>query len=172
MNVTPVRPGRGKSIIGPIHMMTLKASTLSNRGCEVPPESARTDNTTQKESPNTQMEHNFQCEYITMILSSRNRKKLCVFYCSDVSNQFLFVYLYRSSEHRHIKTTKRYARLAGGNVGNFQMNCKDGISVHAYSVGWLLPLSSRLFLRPPSEDVVYQCHASIIKMLLWWLESN
>ena len=50
------------------------------------------------------------------------------------------------------------------------MNCKDGVSVRAYSVGWLLLLSSRQFLRPPLEEVVYQCHASTIKMLSWRLE--
>ena len=60
----------------------------------------------------------------------------------------------------HIETTKRYARLANGNVGNFQMNCKDGVSVRAYSVGWLLLLSSRQFLRPPLEEVANQRHAS------------
>ena len=52
------------------------------------------------------------------------------------------------------------------------MTCKDGVSVRAYSVGWLLLLSSRQFLRPPLEEVVYQCHASNIKMLLGWLEGT
>lgn len=33
-------------------------------------------------------------------------------------------------------------------------------TVRAYSVGWLPLLISRQFLRPPSEEVVYQCHAS------------
>ena len=40
------------------------------------------------------------------------------------------------------------------------MNCKDGVSVRAYSVGWLSLLSSRQFLRPPLEEVANQCHAS------------
>ena len=46
------------------------------------------------------------------------------------------------------------------------MNCKDGVSVRAYSVGWLLLLSSRQFLRPPLEEVANQCHASNIKNVL------
>ena len=61
-----------------------------------------------------------------------------------------------------MKITKRYTRLANGNVGNFQVNCKDGVSIRVYSVDWLLLLSSRQFLRPPLEEVVYQCHASNI----------
>ena len=44
------------------------------------------------------------------------------------------VILQRSSEQRHIETTKRYARLVVRNVGNFQMICKDSVMVRAYSV--------------------------------------
>lgn len=35
-----------------------------------------------------------------------------------------FVILQRSSEHRHIETTKRYDRLANGNVRNFYCNAR------------------------------------------------
>ena len=41
---------------------------------------------------------------------------------------------------RHIETTKRYARLANGNVGNFQEYARTVITVRAYSVDWLLHL--------------------------------
>ena len=72
----------------------------------------------------------------------------------------IFAGAIRYGEQIFIETTKRYARLANGNVGNFQMNCKDGVSVRAYSVGWLLLLSSRQFSQPPSEEVANQRHAS------------
>ena len=52
----------------------------------------------------------------------------------------------RSSEHRLIETTKRYARLADGNVGNFQCNARTVITVRAYSVDWLLHLHIRVIL--------------------------
>ena len=41
---------------------------------------------------------------------------------------------------RHIEKTKRYARLANGNVRNFYCNARTVIAVRAYSVDWLLHL--------------------------------
>ena len=46
------------------------------------------------------------------------------------------------------------------------------MAVRAYSVDWILHLHIKVILRPPLEDVVYQRHASYIKMLLWHLESK
>ena len=54
--------------------------------------------------------------------------------------EYFCVILQRSSEHRLIEITKRYARLADGNVGNFQCNARTVITVRAYSVDWLLHL--------------------------------
>ena len=42
-----------------------------------------------------------------------------------------------------IEITKRYARLANGNVGNFHLNCKaSSVMVYAYSMDFML---SRLY---------------------------
>ena len=55
----------------------------------------------------------------------------------------IFVYLCTRIPHgvqRHIEITKRYARLANGNVRNFYCNASKVITVHVYSVDWLLHL--------------------------------
>ncbi len=44
--------------------------------------------------------------------------------------------------------------------------------VHAYSVDWLLHLRYKVFLRPPLEEVVYQCHASFMLIALRVLGSG
>ena len=54
--------------------------------------------------------------------------------------EYFCVILQRSSEHRLIEITKRYARLANGNVRNFYCNARTVITVRAYSVDWLLHL--------------------------------
>ena len=57
------------------------------------------------------------------------------------------------------RNTKRYARLVDGNVRNFRRQVS--IVVRALCVGcYSYIFLQRFFSRPPSKDVVYQCHAS------------
>ena len=66
-----------------------------------------------------------------------------------------------------IEITKRYARLANGNVGNFQRCARTVITVRAYSVDWLLHLHIKVILRPPLEDVVSAPRFLILLTVLW-----
>ena len=74
---------------------------------------------------------------------------------------------------RRHENMKRYARLAARNVRNFKADyyareCNSSCA----SVGWLLPLHNKVFSRPLAEEVVYQCHASFVEIVLGVLEGQ
>ena len=51
----------------------------------------------------------------------KNNSIFCLFFISDCQIFCTFAPAFRKECKRYIETTKRYARLADGNVGNFQM---------------------------------------------------
>lgn len=65
-----------------------------------------------------------------------------------------------------LRNTKRYARLANGNVRNFY-DVQESITVRAV-IAWTVyhVCISGSISQPPLEDAVYQYHASFISLHL------
>ena len=70
----------------------------------------------------------------------KNNSIFSSLFVSDCLKFCTFAPAFRKECKRYIETTKRYARLANGNVRNFYCNARTVITVRAYSVDWLLHL--------------------------------
>ena len=82
---------------------------------------------------------------------------------------FLLLHLHSAKSARHIGKTKRYARLANGNVRNFystQGKC-DGSRVER---GLVTISRTKVISRPPFEEVAYQHHASHVYIAIFGAE--